>query len=169
MSIIRFTTKVIIYCRNLFNILLDIEKLRQTRIAMKKLDIANLPKRVHSCFKRDIDSRFSSTISTSDNSSSIFKGKIEDYTIGKEIGQGAYASVKLSNHKPTSTSVAIKVYDKLKLNDMHKKNACKREIEVLKRVDNQYIVKFHEVIETTKQVRVCKLLTILTLFIRYLL
>lgn len=74
--------------------------------------------------------------------------------IGKEIGKGAYASVKCSSHKPTNTKVAIKVYEKLKLNDSHKRNAVKREIETLKKVDHPKIVKLFEVIDTVKQVRV---------------
>lgn len=82
----------------------------------------------------------------------MHKGRIEEYVIGKEIGKGAYASVKCSSHKSTNTKVAIKVYEKLKLNDSHKRNAVKREIETLKKVDHPKVVKLFEVIDTSKQV-----------------
>lgn len=36
---------------------------------------------------------------------------------------------------------------------MHKRNAVKREIEVLKKIEHNNIVKLHEVIETIKTVR----------------
>lgn len=38
-----------------------------------------------------------------------------DYAIGKQIGQGAYAAVKLAINKKSNEQVAIKVYDKYKL------------------------------------------------------
>ena len=33
-----------------------------------------------------------------------------DYIVGKKVGQGAYATVRLAIYKPTSMKVAIKVY-----------------------------------------------------------
>lgn len=43
--------------------------------------------------------------------------QITDYTIGRHLGSGAYASVKLATHKPTGMILAIKVYEKFKLNE----------------------------------------------------
>lgn len=117
---------------------------------MKKLENDN-QKRVHSAFKNDFESKLNST-ATQSYSNSIYKGRIEDYIIGKEIGKGAYAVVKTSVHRPTQGKVAIKVYEKIKLNDIHKRNAVKREIEVLKKVDFDNIVHLYEVIDTVKQV-----------------
>lgn len=82
----------------------------------------------------------------------MFKNKIEDYIIGREIGKGAYASVKSCVHKPTGAKLAIKIYDKVKLDDMHKKNAVKREIQVLKILNHSNIVKLYEVIDTIKNI-----------------
>ena len=42
-------------------------------------------------------------------------GSLGDYAIGKQIGQGAYAAVKLAINKKSNEQVAIKVYDKYKL------------------------------------------------------
>jgi len=39
-------------------------------------------------------------------------GNLDDYSIGKQLGQGAYAVVKLAVHKPTGRYVAVKVYEK---------------------------------------------------------
>lgn len=84
---------------------------------------------------------------------SLFRGRLDDYAIGKEIGKGGYAVVKESLHKPSNKKVAIKVYEKDKLHDQQRKNFVKREIQILKKVDNNYIVRLHEVIETTKHVK----------------
>lgn len=34
----------------------------------------------------------------------------KDYMVGKIVGEGAYASVRVAIHKPTNKKVAIKVY-----------------------------------------------------------
>jgi len=83
---------------------------------------------------------------------SVFKGKVDDYIIGKEIGKGAYAIVKHSIHKPTGKEVAIKIYEKVKLLDIQKRNAVKREIQILKVINHDNIVRLHEVVDTPKQV-----------------
>lgn len=83
----------------------------------------------------------------------MFRGRIEDYIIGKEIGKGAYAVVKKAVHKPTNLKLAIKIYNKINLVDQHRKNSVKREIETLKRTEHTNIVKLHEIIENPKTVR----------------
>ena len=40
---------------------------------------------------------------------------INQYIIGTNLGQGAYAQVKSAIHKETGMQVAIKIYDKFKL------------------------------------------------------
>eukprot|EP00362_Geleiidae_sp_MMETSP1317_P002265 CAMPEP_0201282492 /NCGR_PEP_ID=MMETSP1317-20130820/5779_1 /ASSEMBLY_ACC=CAM_ASM_000770 /TAXON_ID=187299 /ORGANISM="Undescribed Undescribed, Strain Undescribed" /LENGTH=43 /DNA_ID= /DNA_START= /DNA_END= /DNA_ORIENTATION= len=42
---------------------------------------------------------------------------MDDYLVGKILGQGAYAVVRLSIHKPTGRKLAIKQYEKFKLID----------------------------------------------------
>ncbi len=84
---------------------------------------------------------------------SVFRGRADDYVIGREIGKGAYAIVKYGVHKPSGKEVAIKIYEKVKLLDIQKKNAVKREIAILKVVDHDNIVRLHEVVDTPKQVK----------------
>ena len=78
-------------------------------------------------------------------------GKISDYTIGNQIGQGAYAVVKNATHKSTGRKVAIKVYEKYKIADAQRKNCVNREIRVLKKLNHNNIVQLYETIDTTKQ------------------
>jgi serine/threonine protein kinase len=109
-------------------------------------------KRTMSCFKDSHD-----IISTNDslphiNEGSLFRGVLEDYIVSKDLGKGSYAVVKQAYHKPTGMKLAIKIYDKFKLNDPAKKNAVKREIQILKQIDHPNVVKLYEVIDNPKQV-----------------
>ena len=77
-----------------------------------------------------------------------FKGKIEDYLITKELGKGSCAVVKLGTHKITKDKFAIKIYTKEFLLDPQKRNVVKNEINILKQLDNEYIMKLYEEIDT---------------------
>jgi serine/threonine protein kinase len=80
------------------------------------------------------------------------KGKIENYTIGKQLGQGAYAVVKLATQKKTKETVAIKTYEKCKLTDTRKKTGVKREIQILKMLNHPNTIRLYEVLDTIKNV-----------------
>ena len=60
--------------------------------------------------------------------------QITDYQIGRHLGSGAYASVKMATHKPTGMVLAIKVYEKGHLNECQRKASVKREISVMKKL-----------------------------------
>ena len=78
--------------------------------------------------------------------------KINKYIIGRELGKGAYANVKLVIDKLTKKKYAMKIYDKSKLNDNAKKKCVYREVEIMKRVEHKNIVLLNEVIQTPKQI-----------------
>lgn len=54
---------------------------------------------------------------------SLFK---QDYVVGKVIGEGAYASVRIAIYKPLNKKIAIKVYEKEKLKEAQKKKSVRR-------------------------------------------
>ena len=60
----------------------------------------------------------SSTASNNLNTLCLSGSSLEDYSLGKDIGKGAYAIVKEAVHKTTGIRVAIKFYDKTKLADV---------------------------------------------------
>ena len=80
--------------------------------------------------------------------SKIFNGKIDDYLITKELGKGSYAVVKLAVHKTTKNKYAIKIYSKRSLIDPQKRSTVKNEINILKQIDNENVMKLYEVIDT---------------------
>ena len=50
----------------------------------------------------------------------------KDYTVGKIVGEGAYASVRVATHKGMGKKVAIKVYQKIKLREQQRKKSVRR-------------------------------------------
>ena len=78
--------------------------------------------------------------------------KISHYEIGKIIGKGAYAIVKLCKNKITQEKFAIKIYDKKKLKDHIIKKCITKEIEILKKLNHPNIVKLYDVIYTDKYI-----------------
>mmetsp|Transcript_7086 Transcript_7086/g.6937 ORF Transcript_7086/g.6937 Transcript_7086/m.6937 type:complete len:472 (+) Transcript_7086:1-1416(+) len=74
----------------------------------------------------------------------------ENYNIGKLIGQGAYATVKLAVHKVNNRKYAIKTYEKYRLLDPQRKKNVSREIKILEKLSHSSIVKLFEVIDTPK-------------------
>ena len=80
--------------------------------------------------------------------SKIFNGRIDDYLITKELGKGSYAVVKLAVHKNTKNKYAIKIYSKRSLIDPQKRSTVKNEINILKQIDNENVMKLYEVIDT---------------------
>ena len=97
---------------------------------------------------REISSEFNiSGMSTMINSK-IFNGKIDDYLITKELGKGSYAVVKLATHKLTKNKYAIKIYSRQSLIDPQKRNTVKNEVNILKQIDNENVMKLYDVIDT---------------------
>lgn len=88
------------------------------------------------------------------NKEPLFTGKIKDYIIKKEIGKGSYAVVRQGYHRPTQMKVALKIYDKISLFDVQKKNSVNREIDILKTLHHENILKLYEVIDMPKYIYV---------------
>lgn len=48
------------------------------------------------------------------------------FLVGKIVGEGAYASVRVAVYKPINQKVAIKVYEKTKLKESQRKKSVRR-------------------------------------------
>ena len=80
------------------------------------------------------------------------KNSLDDYVIGKQIGQGAYAVVRIGLHRPSNKKVAMKIYKKIKLLDPNRRKSVKREIKLMEKMRNVHIIRLYEVIDTSKYV-----------------
>jgi len=85
-------------------------------------------------------------------STSLTGSSLDDYIVGKQIGQGAYATVAFGLHKETSKKVAIKIYEKYKLLDPQRRKSVRCEIRLMERLRHPNIVEFHEALDTPKQI-----------------
>ena len=70
---------------------------------------------------------------------------IKEYRMGKMLGQGAYAIVREALHVETGFRVAIKSYDKYKLNqNKNIKKSVQREIMVLGMLSSAEVERYGE-------------------------
>ena len=79
--------------------------------------------------------------------------QIGDYILEEEIGSGAFAKVVKGKHIPTGEQVAIKVLDKIFLNeDTENLKRVEKEIKILKLVKHKNIIKLYEIMETSQKI-----------------
>lgn len=74
--------------------------------------------------------------------------------VGKVIGEGAYASVRIAIYKPINRKVAIKVYEKGKIKEIHRKKSIRREIQILQLLHHPSVVKIYDVVETNNHLNI---------------
>jgi hypothetical protein len=70
--------------------------------------------------------------------------KIGNYALGTTIGKGNSAVVKIATHLLTKQKVAVKMFDKSAL-DYDKQVRLRREIDSMKRLKHQNIIRLYEV------------------------
>jgi 5'-AMP-activated protein kinase catalytic alpha subunit len=64
---------------------------------------------------------------------------VSEYKFGKLLGQGGFAIVREAVHIESGHKVAIKIYDKYKLNkNTQMKRGVLREIQILSHIQNQF-------------------------------
>ncbi|CAL8335327.1 unnamed protein product [Boreogadus saida] len=69
------------------------------------------------------------------------------YDIERTLGKGNFAVVKLARHRITKTEVAIKIIDKTQLDAVNLEKIY-REVQIMKMLDHQHIIKLYQVMET---------------------
>jgi hypothetical protein len=74
----------------------------------KKNNLNSISPVNHNSTRATRDSNFDKSTSLNENSEAKV-GNLDDYNIGKQVGQGTYAIVKQAVHKPTGRLVAVKI------------------------------------------------------------
>jgi len=77
---------------------------------------------------------------------------MENYTLGKQIGSGAYAVVYLGTDRRNNRKVALKIYLKEKMKDLQRKKSVRREIRIMQRLNHPHIAKLFDTVETEKEI-----------------
>ncbi|KAL9339403.1 hypothetical protein Peur_068418 [Populus x canadensis] len=77
---------------------------------------------------------------------------IGKYQLGRTIGEGTFAKVKLAVDSTDGRPLAIKIMDKKKVMQSHLKDQVQREIRAMKLLHHPGIVRIHEVIGTKTKI-----------------
>lgn len=81
----------------------------------------------------------------------VHKGAVEDfYTIGKEIGRGAFSIVKEGTNKDDGEKYAIKIIEKKYIKKKHVEQ-LRREIDIMRKVDHPNVLALIDLFETEKE------------------
>ena len=73
---------------------------------------------------------------------------MKKYEIFGELGKGAYGVVRMGVEKKTSEKIAIKIYEKKKIDEPNKVKNLEREINLLSELDHPTIAKLIEAVQT---------------------
>lgn len=71
--------------------------------------------------------------------------KIGSYRVGRTLGRGNFAVVRIAYHEIANSKVAMKIVDRRNL-DAENMTKIEREIEVLKTLNHPFVIKLYEVI-----------------------
>ena len=71
--------------------------------------------------------------------------RIQNYLLGKTIGQGTFGKVKLALHLLTHQQVAIKILNKDTIKQFHDEERVQREIDILKQSSHPHLIQLFEV------------------------
>ncbi|CAL6112637.1 Kinase [Hexamita inflata] len=76
--------------------------------------------------------------------------RVGNYIIGKTIGEGSFSKVKLGTHLLTNERVALKIIEKAKITESADVQRITREIQILKLLQHQNVVRLYEIIDTPR-------------------
>jgi len=76
----------------------------------------------------------------------------EFYTIGKVVGVGSFAKVRLAWHKLTGQAIAIKTYEKSKIKDANHLRRIQQEIRLMEKLNHPSLIRLFETLESPKRI-----------------
>ena len=76
----------------------------------------------------------------------------QDYELLKTLGEGTFGTVKLGKDLRTGELRAIKILEKSRISSEGDTERVKREIQILKNIEHQHVIKLYEIIETEQRI-----------------
>jgi 5'-AMP-activated protein kinase catalytic alpha subunit len=81
-----------------------------------------------------------------------FSTRVGKYELGRELGEGTFAKVKVARNIETGLNVAVKIIDKQMILRCNLTHQVKREISTMKLVKHPNIVRLYEVLASKKRI-----------------
>lgn len=78
--------------------------------------------------------------------------ELGDYVLLEEVGEGAFAKVRLCHGKKDGEKRVMKIYDKFRLHTEEKRKRVGREIEILKGIEHPGVIQLLDSFETADAV-----------------
>ena len=79
---------------------------------------------------------------------------IKDYKMGRQIGKGAYAVVRLVIDRSSKETQAMKIYEKYKLTDPARRKSVHREIAIMRRMNHPNIVQMFSTFDNPHSIHI---------------
>ncbi|MCQ2816225.1 MAG: protein kinase [archaeon] len=77
---------------------------------------------------------------------------IGEFTLGKKLGEGTFGVVRIATHNLTGEKVAVKIIEKAKIVEKSDKSRVEKEIQILKQLHHNNIIRLYSVIQTASTV-----------------
>jgi len=77
---------------------------------------------------------------------------VKSYKLGKTLGIGSFAKVKVAEHIVTGLRVAIKIVDRRQMKSMDMEEKVKREMKILRLFFHPHVIRLYEVIDSPTHV-----------------
>lgn len=81
-----------------------------------------------------------------------FSTRVGKYELGRELGEGTFAKVKVARNIETGQNVAVKIIDKQMILSRNLTHQVKREISTMKLVKHPNIVRLYEVLASKRRI-----------------
>lgn len=77
---------------------------------------------------------------------------LKNYEMYEELGKGAYGTVRMAYDRENKQKVAVKIYEKLRLDEPNKIKNIEREIVIQSKLTHPTIARIIETIETSSEI-----------------
>ncbi|CAM9176610.1 unnamed protein product, partial [Hapterophycus canaliculatus] len=77
---------------------------------------------------------------------------LDFYRLGKVVGEGSFAQVRVAWHKLTGQRVAVKTYEKAKIKDENQWKRISQEVKLMEKLNHPRVIRLFETAESSKRI-----------------
>ncbi|CAM9172771.1 unnamed protein product [Ectocarpus sp. 12 AP-2014] len=80
------------------------------------------------------------------------RSSLDFYRLGKVVGEGSFAQVRVAWHKLTGQRVAVKTYEKAKIKDENQWKRISQEVKLMEKLNHPRVIRLFETAESSKRI-----------------